>query len=273
MTKYLNRISFSIDYYDKENHDELVENYKKFNGVNNRDAFIQFYKKNPDSIRVKHDYIKNRMSGMAHFVGECFLESLPKFEIKNTSLLNFYIYNNLEKQESYSLGDSLNYCGMISRFFDWDKFLKQDDSSKRQSILDLVYNSMINYAKEFSLDINSINAAFTKTQTMLSGFIIVNKHLYFKRNRFKLYKAYRYNFENVEYGIVYENLETAEKELFPICAKKHFYGVEKPWMTINDLLLTPMQLKYDGYNNELDIYEMSYGSEKYIFDIKTKNSS
>jgi hypothetical protein len=273
MSNYLNRISFSIEYYDEQNYKELEENFQQYNLAKNVQEYIDYYKNNPDSVRVKYDYLKNRMSGISHYVGECFVESLEKYEIKNTSLLNFIIGNYPDKIEGYSLGDYVNYCGVISRFFDWTAFLKLDDSSKRLAILDLIYESMIIYANKFNLDTISLEKAYQETKEKLKDFIIVKKHLYQKRNQYKLYKTYKYNFETVEYGIIFEDLRTKQKDRIQVCEKQHFYGIEKPWLTIHDLIKMPQHLKYNGFNKEIDTYEMSYGNERYIFDIKTKKLS
>lgn len=268
MTKYLQRFSFTVSFYDKETFEELVNTNKYLNDLKSRLEYNEYYKNNPNSVKVKYDYLTNRMSGMAHFIGDLLKKTIGKYEIKNTAIINFNLNNNENTPEKLSLGDYVNFCGIIYRHYDWRIFLALSDSEKRKSLLDFIYNSLLLYTSEFGLEKNSIIEAYNLLKNTELSYMD-EKHLYLKRNEFKLYKTFIYNFENVEWGIVYENLKTGKKQRIDICKKNHYYGVEEPWLSLQEIMEKPMFLEYKGYDKEMNTYEMSYGTEKYSLDLKT----
>lgn len=268
MTKYLQRFSFTASYYDKETFDKLVDTNKYLNSLNSRQEYTDFYKNNPDSVKVKNDYLTNRMSGMAHFVGDLIKQSIGRYEIKNTAIINISLNNYENTTDHLTLGDSVNFCGILCRYYDWSKFIKQNDVDKRKSLLDFIYESLMIYTSKFGLDNNSIVKAydFLKDTDL---YYVDDKHLYLKRNQFKLYKTYILNFENVEWGILFENLKTGVKHRIDICKKDHYFGAEQPWLDLHDIMKIPMVLNYKEFNKDKNTYEMTYGSEEYLLNLDT----
>jgi hypothetical protein len=268
MTKYLQRFSFSVSFYNKETHEQLIQANGFLNSRSNKQEYIDFYKNNPESVKVQHDYLTNRMSGMAHFIGDLFKIAIGKYELKNTAIINFSLNNDPKSSDHFVLGDYVNFCGMINRFYDWPRFLLIDDHEKRISLLDFIYDSLRLYTSKFKLDDKPIIQAYNSLkETNLS--YVGEKHLYLKRNVFKLYKIYTYNFETVIWGILHVDLKSGEMRRINICEKKHYYGIEQPWLSIHDIMNIPMFLKYIGFDNAKNSYETSYGSENYSLNLET----
>lgn len=268
MTKYLQRISFCCFYYDPKVSDELLRINKNLDSLTNKSEYIGYFKDNPNSIKCKHDFLQNRMNGMASFIGSIVMDKIgKKYEIENTGIININL-SNRDLTETFLLGNSHTFSGSLGRFFDWEEFIRCNDKDKRELLLQFTMESLLIYAKKFQLNTESIIAA-RKSLMDSDLYYTDSKHVYLKRNKYKLFKTKRYNFKTTEWGILYLDLNTGEKKVINICEKEHFFGVEHPWLGLSEIMKVPMFLKYDGVNKEKNIFEMSYGSEKYSIDLQT----
>jgi hypothetical protein len=227
-------------------------------------------------IRIYADFVdateKNRIRLMGEAISSMLLRGMGKYAIKDTNVLLIHFRADTKfkpADEFYNIGCKINgNIGSAFVFFDKKYFFDHNDDGKRKYILDRIKYAMMQYAQRFDLEKETIEKAYDYVEN--SNYLVKNSEVFkTKDKKYQVQLFIKVNYQSKEYWLQVTDIVNNKVELFIVCQKENFFGVEHPELTIYDLLEITQTMKILGWVDQNN-FQMCWGNEEFLFNLTEK---